>query len=107
MRSWSRRRLGKAIELAAHDELLTRQGTHVQLTRAGYLEAARLTRQHRMWEMYLIAYAEIAPSMVDRDADAIEHVLEPQIIDQLEELLEEDKSTVHVPSSPHELGALQ
>jgi manganese/zinc/iron transport system permease protein len=107
MRSWSRRRLLKAINLAEGAELVTLRGQQAHLTRAGYLEAARLTRQHRMWEMYLIAYAEIAPSMVDRDADAIEHVLEPQIIDQLEELLEEEKSIAHVPKSPHQLGALQ
>ena len=107
MRSWSRRKLLKAIQLAEDAELVTRRGENAHLTRAGYLEARRLTRQHRMWEMYLIAYAEIAPSMVDRDADAIEHVLEPQIIDQLEELLEEEKSGIRVPESPHELGAVQ
>ena len=55
--------------------------------------------------MYLIAYADIAPSMVDRDADAIEHVLDPQIIDQLEELLEQEQAGVRVPESPHQLGA--
>lgn len=107
MRSWSRRRLIKAIQLAEGAELVTLRGEDAHLTRAGYLEARRLTRQHRMWEMYLIAYAEIAPSMVDRDADAIEHVLEPQIIDQLEELLEEEKAGIRVPESPHELGAVQ
>jgi manganese/zinc/iron transport system permease protein len=106
-RSWTPRRLLKAIHLAQNDEMVTLRGREAHLTRAGFVEAARLTRQHRMWEMYLIAYAEIAPSMVDRDADAIEHVLEPQIIDQLEELLEEEKTSVLVPESPHEIGAAQ
>ena len=46
-----------------------------QLTAQGMTEAARLVRQHRLWELYLITHAEIAPSHVDRDADAIEHVL--------------------------------
>ncbi len=106
MRSWTRHRLMKAIRLAEADELVTLRDQHAQLTRAGFVEASRLTRQHRMWEMYLIAYADIAPSMVDRDADAIEHVLEPQIINQLEELLEQENTTVLVPQSPHELGVV-
>ncbi len=104
MRSWHRRRLLKAVRLAQDDEMVVLRGSDVHLTRAGFVEAARLTRQHRMWEMYLIAYAEIAPSMVDRDADAIEHVLDPQIIHQLEELLEQEKTSIHVPESPHQLG---
>lgn len=104
MRSWSRRRLLKAIRMAQDDEMVTLRGTEAHLTRAGFVEAARLTRQHRMWEMYLIAYAEIAPSMVDRDADAIEHVLEPQIINQLEELLEKENTSSLVPVSPHQIG---
>jgi len=107
MRSWTPRRLMKAVRLAEADEVVTLRGEEAHLTRAGFVEAARLTRQHRMWEMYLIAYAEIAPSMVDRDADAIEHVLEPHIIHQLEELLEDEKSSLLVPESPHELGAVQ
>ncbi len=104
MRSWSRRRLLKAIAMAQDDEMVTLRGAAAHLTRAGFVEAARLTRQHRMWEMYLIAYAEIAPSMVDRDADAIEHVLEPHIINQLEELLEKENTSTLVPESPHQIG---
>jgi manganese/zinc/iron transport system permease protein len=77
---------------------------HAQLTHAGFIEAARLTRQHRLWEMYLITYADVAPALVDRDADNIEHVLEPHVIDRLEDLLEEQELLFPVPSSPHDLG---
>ena len=103
MRSWSRNRLSKAIRMAEDDELVRRRDDHVRLTRSGFIEAARLTRQHRMWEMYLIAYAEVATGLVDRDADDIEHVLGPEIVDQLEELLEQQQMQVPVPKSPHEL----
>ncbi len=95
----------RAIRSAEDDQLVRQRGNATYLTRAGYVEAARLTRQHRMWEMYLIAYAEVAPGLVDRDADDIEHVLEPEVIDKLEELLEESELTIHVPVSPHELAA--
>jgi manganese/zinc/iron transport system permease protein len=53
-----------------------------------------------MWELYLITHADIAPSHVDRDADAIEHVLGPEMIRELESLL--DAGRAHpVPTSPH------
>ncbi|TWT89341.1 metal ABC transporter permease [Stieleria varia] len=100
-RSWSKRRLATAIEAAAEEKLLRQHGDSIRLTSAGMTEAARLTRQHRMWEMYLIAYAEIAPAQVDRDADDIEHVLEPEIIDQLEVLLEQERLRIPVPEDPH------
>ncbi len=104
MRSWNRSSLMKAIRSAEDDELMRQRGEEIFLTRFGFVEAARLTRQHRMWEMYLISYAEVATGLVDRDADDIEHVLGPEIVDQLEELLEEQELMIHVPASPHDIG---
>lgn len=100
-RSWSLRRLRRSIEAAQRDGLLYQQDNQVLLTRKGHREAARLTREHRLWELFLIEHADIAPSRVDRDADRIEHVLEPEIIAELESLLEQRK--VLVPESPHQL----
>lgn len=101
VRSWSSRRLGLAIKRAAEDDLIRFKGECCTLTQAGFTEAARLTRQHRMWEMYLIAYAEVATANVDRDADDIEHVLAPEVIDQLEDLLDGQGMMIPVPESPH------
>ncbi|KAA5540534.1 iron chelate uptake ABC transporter family permease subunit [Roseiconus nitratireducens] len=101
MRSWSRRRLMAAIVRGEENELLRCRDGACTLTQAGFAEAARLTRQHRMWEIYLITYAEVATANVDRDADRIEHVLAPEIIDQLEDLLDEQGMTIPVPDDPH------
>ncbi|MCC9603938.1 metal ABC transporter permease [Stieleria sp. JC731] len=103
MRSWSMRRLDRAIDRAVDDDLVRRSNGSCRLTGAGLAEAARLTRQHRLWEMYLITYAEVATANVDRDADAIEHVLAPEVIDQLEDLLDEQGATIAVPVSPHDI----
>ncbi|MFQ5501908.1 MAG: iron chelate uptake ABC transporter family permease subunit [Phycisphaerae bacterium] len=73
----------------------------VMLTRKGRPEAARILRNHRLWEMYLIRYADIAPSHVDRDADWVEHVLEPDIVRELERAVEEVRG---IPPSPHQIG---
>jgi manganese/zinc/iron transport system permease protein len=100
-RSWSLSRLHRAVRRAQRATLVERTGGQVRLTKRGMAEAVRLTRQHRLWELYLITYADIAPSQVDRDADAIEHVLEPDVVAELESLLE--KTPAGVPASPHEL----
>ena len=60
----------------------------IQLTRAGEIEARRLVRNHRLWELYLLNHADVAPSRVDRDADLIEHVLDPRLVEELECILE-------------------
>ncbi len=101
-RSWSSVQLNRAVGLAEADELVTRLGDQVQLTKKGRVEAVRRTREHRLWELYLITHADIAPSQVDREADRIEHVLEPEVVAELEALLTGE--TRQVPESPHQLS---
>jgi manganese/zinc/iron transport system permease protein len=55
--------------------------------------------------LFLIHHADIAPSRVDRDADDIEHVLEPEIVDELERLLDQPPVHFDVPRDPHRLKA--
>jgi len=71
------------------------------LTRDGWPLAERLVRNHRLWELFLIHYAEMAPGQVDRGADRIEHVLGPAVIAHLERLLE--APAPEIPGSPHPL----
>lgn len=103
LRSWSRRSLLSGITRSAHDGWVRLSGDQVRLTQAGYTEAARLTRQHRLWELYLIRYADVAPARVDREADDIEHVLEPEVVDELEALLDEQPVSIAVPADPHQV----
>jgi manganese/zinc/iron transport system permease protein len=77
----------------------------VQLTSTGFAEAERLVHEHRLWELYLITHAEIAPSHVDVSADTIEHILDTEMIDRLEQLLEQNRVTQGIPVSPHPLTA--
>jgi manganese/zinc/iron transport system permease protein len=100
-RSWSAPRLRKIIAALTRENLVRGQADQIKLTGDGYSEAVRLTRQHRLWELYLIHHAEVAPARVDRDADAIEHVLEPELVDELERLLDASPLAIAVPASPH------
>lgn len=101
-RRWTTFRVRALLQLALSRGLLRRDAQdRFHLTAAGRREAQRAVRNHRLWELYLIHYAAVAPSHVDRSADAIEHVLQPEIVDELEELLRESSRTVVIPQSPH------
>ncbi len=84
-RSWSLGRVRRLISRARRDGLVAAcDDARLTLTEAGYAEAARVTRNHRLWETYLVTYADVAPQYVDRDADAVEHVLGPEMVRELE-----------------------
>lgn len=107
-RAWTPRRARSLLRQAAAQNLvmLTPQGG--RLTEAGLLRAQQLTRAHRLWELFLIQGADIAPDHVDRDADSVEHFLSPEIIRELEARLTEsgqlNETTQSVPLSPHEIA---
>ncbi len=58
-----------------------------ELTAAGQAEAHRVTRNHRLWEMFLMYETSLGAIAVDRDADTVEHFLPPEAIEQLETML--------------------
>ena len=100
-RGWSSGRVAELLRSAILEGWLRQDSSgQLRLTDAGTRMAARAVRNHRLWELYLIHFAEVAPSRVDREADMIEHVLEPGLIDQLEKLLKQDRPS-SVPASPH------
>jgi len=102
MRSWSSATLQRELTRAAAAGLVVRlSAKQWRLTATGHQIAARLVHQHRLWELYLITHADVAPSRVDRDADQIEHILTPDMIARLERLLGESQQAGSVPSSPH------
>jgi manganese/zinc/iron transport system permease protein len=105
-RSWPPRQLRRLLRSADRDELLNvLPGEVVELSDAGLIEARRVVREHRLWEMYLITHADVAPSHVDRGADMIEHVLGREMVDKLERLLEQQQEA-KVPATPHVLRGI-
>jgi manganese/zinc/iron transport system permease protein len=103
-RSWSLRHLRRLLGRYERDGLVAiRPDGRISLTTAGLHEARRLVRNHRLWEIYLITHADIAPSHVDRDADDLEHVLGREMVDKLESILL-GKPDIPLPTSPHLLG---
>ena len=104
-RSWNRAALKKMLRVAVGTGLVAElSGDMYRLSVAGFVEAERHVRNHRLWEMYLITHADIAPNHVDRDADMVEHILGEQLVCRLEKLLSEagvSVPRVGVPMDPH------
>lgn len=104
-RSWSPRRFRRVVRSAQHQGLVYRTSSgDLALTADGLVMARQVVRNHRLWELYLITHADVAPSQVDRGADRIEHVLGYALVDRLETLLAPRFPHVKVPPTPHPLG---
>lgn len=64
--------------------LVTSDAGGTVLTAQGRIEGARIHRNHRLWEQYLISHADLAPSHVDWSVDQVEHVLSDELVASLE-----------------------
>lgn len=105
-RSWTHAELHKLISRAKkEDHIEVISGDRLQMSESGFAEAARYTRNHRLWELYLIRFADVAARHVDRDADRVEHVLGPELVRQLEAELDAVEEMSPVIESPHDLHA--
>jgi manganese/zinc/iron transport system permease protein len=105
-RAWTPRRLHRLLASAERGGFAYRiPDGGVRLTDEGLAEARRVVRNHRLWELYLITHADIAPSHVDRGADEIEHVLGRAMVEKLEALLA--GAGKGLPVSPHPLRVVE
>lgn len=106
---WSPARVEKQTRRADRDGLLERQDGRLRLTPAGYSRAAQLVRAHRLWELYMLGDWNRSPERVHRYADAVEHALPADVVEQLENMLQEQGrlpplAPGDVPRSPHAIG---
>ncbi len=106
MRQWPAGRFHGLVSSAVREGLLvpTSHGGY-QLTWRGSEEARDAVRRHRLWEIYLLTQTDLDPRLVDRGADGIEHVLDPQQLADLERQLA-SHSPEGIPPSPHPIASV-
>ncbi|CAI9686912.1 Manganese transport system membrane protein MntC [Elizabethkingia anophelis] len=66
-----------------------------QLTANGLEKAKKIVRLHRLWELYLTNYMEIAPDHVHDNAEEMEHYITPELEKQLEKYLDNPDTDPH------------
>ena len=106
LNEWNPKRVAHLLKLGVAEGLIAwdRPGGLCQLSAHGKLEARRVTRNHRLWETYLLHYADVAPQHIHHNADQIEHVIEPNVVNELEELLAGREGAALVPADPEQSG---
>lgn len=66
-----------------------------QLTTEGEHRAAKIVRLHRLWEVYLADYLGIGAERVHKNAEEMEHILTPELEQELTLLLNDPKQDPH------------
>jgi manganese/zinc/iron transport system permease protein len=73
-----------------------------KLTTEGFERGRRVTKLHRLWEVYLTQYLRIAPDHVHDDAETMEHIITPELEKTLEKWLKYPKNDPHNTEIPYE-----
>lgn len=101
VRNFSPTQLKRGLRKLKLHGYLTRTGDAWTLSTEGHEKGKRITRMHRLWELYLTKYLRIAPDHVHEDADTIEHVITPELEARLEKLLDYPTSDPHQSKIPN------
>lgn len=72
-----------------------RTRTEYSLTHEGYLFATKIVRLHRLWEVYLANYVGIGAERVHRNAEEMEHIITPELEEELVLLLHNPQEDPH------------
>lgn len=72
------------------------------LTESGNIEAARILRSHRLWELYLTKRMNFKEDHIHGTAETIEHLITPEIEQQLLKELDFPTSDPHNKEIPYE-----
>ncbi|SFC18353.1 manganese/zinc/iron transport system permease protein [Flexibacter flexilis DSM 6793] len=86
--------------LRQHGYVLKEHGLWT-LTPEGQQRGKRVTKLHRLWEMYLTTHLNIAPDHVHDDAETMEHIITPEIERALEEQLRFPTTDPHGENIPY------
>jgi len=72
-----------------------------ELTHEGVNKGRKIVKLHRLWEVYLTKYLRIAPDHVHDDAETIEHIITPELEEELEKLLDYPTLDPHKSEIPY------
>ena len=79
--------LRQSINRMLKKHMIERENMCYRLTDKGLNEAKKITRYHRLWELYLTQRANISPNLVHDSAEDVEHMLTPELERRISEEL--------------------
>lgn len=91
-RPMRRRTLLQGLNRLQQQGLVQCQGQRWALTSAGKAKGEDVNTLHELWECYLREYLRIKPDHVHEDAESIEHIITPELAQELQQLLQARKS---------------
>jgi manganese/zinc/iron transport system permease protein len=100
-RAMKKTELIKGLRLLRLEGYVSKEKLGWKLTSEGKEQGQRVTRLHRLWEMYLTEYLRIAPDHVHDDAESMEHIITPEIEKKLEEQLHYPERDPHSTKIPY------
>lgn len=100
-RYFAEKKLYRGLKALSKKKLVSQDEDKWKLTEQGWKASQRLVRIHRLWELYLNTYLKIAPDHVHDDAEAIEHIITPEIEERLEQLLQYPEKDPHLTAIPY------
>lgn len=80
---------------------LSKTKDHWKFTEAGKVKGQRVARLHRLWELYLTQYLQLAPDHVHDDAETIEHIITPELEAKILEQLKYPEVDPHDTKIPY------
>jgi manganese/zinc/iron transport system permease protein len=96
----------QSIKNLSKDNFITQNQIFIELSTSGKSEAKRIVRLHRLWELYLNEYMNIAPDHVHDTAEKLEHILTPEMEELLESRLNFPKLDPHQENIPRDYDEL-
>ncbi|MEX2379240.1 MAG: iron chelate uptake ABC transporter family permease subunit [Vicingaceae bacterium] len=100
-RDFSVKELSRGLAKLKKKNLIRKKDQDWYITQSGLVEAKRIIRLHRLWEMYLNQRLKLEPDHVHNDAEAIEHIITPEVERQLERDLAFPEKDPHQSKIPY------
>ena len=101
----SRGQIERDVRALTQNGWLQGQGSLICLTNEGKTRAAELIRNYRLWEQFLIRRINLPSDHVQNSAEDLEHILGPDLVEQLQEDLARDAQSVSHPLPDGDAGA--
>ncbi|MFC2086826.1 metal-dependent transcriptional regulator [Bacteroidota bacterium] len=84
-----------AKKLSSRKILLYKKYKEIELTEKGRIDAIKIIRKHRLWELFLNKVLGIPWDLVHKEAEMLEHQTSDKLADRLEEYLDFPKFDPH------------